>query len=185
MPHHVPAEPPVVDELDGLRHAQPDAAPGHRGGEVGDSHAGGEGRQGAVGAGVRIGADDHVARRHEALLGQQHVLDAHAADLEVVHEAVPAGEVAQYLRLRGRLDVLVGREVVGHEDDLGGVEDALEARLLELGDADRRGDVVGERQVDLGLDDLAGLDRRALAGAGEDLLDDGAAHHSPLPPRRC
>ena len=54
-------------------------------------------RQRAVGAGVRIGADHHVAGRHQAELGQQHVLDADAPDLEVVDDAVLARELAQHL----------------------------------------------------------------------------------------
>jgi hypothetical protein len=60
---------------------------------------------------------------HHALLGQERVLHAHAADLVVVRDALLAHEVAHHLGLLGGLDVLVGRVVVGHEHDTLGVPD--------------------------------------------------------------
>ena len=106
------------------------------------------------------------------------MLDADAPDLEVVDDLVLAGELAHLLALAGRLDVLVGREVVGHERDAGRVEDLREPGLLELGDRQRRGDVVGQRQVDLRLDDVAGVHLVAPRGAGEDLLGDRGTHQT-------
>ncbi len=167
-----------VDELDALGHAQPDAAPGHGGGEVGAAHAGAEGGHGAVGAGVAVGADDDVARRHHAHVGQEHVLDAHAPHLEVVDDLVLAGELAHLLGLARRLDVLVRREVVGHQGDAGRVEDLREPGLLELVDRQRGGDVVGQREVDLRLDDVAGMHLVAPRGASEDLLGDRGTHQT-------
>ena len=64
-----------------------------------------------------------------ALLGQERVLDAHAADLVVVRDALRAREVAHHLGLLGGLDVLVGRVVVGDERDLGRVPHLLDADL--------------------------------------------------------
>ena len=147
-------------------------APGHGGGEVGAADAGAEGGHGAVGAGVAVGADHDVARRHHAGVGQEHVLDAHAPDLEVVDDLVLAGELAHLDGLARRLDVLVGREVVGHEGDAGRVPDLGEPGLVELGDRQGRGDVVGQREVDLRLDDVAGMYLVAPRGASEDLLGD-------------
>jgi hypothetical protein len=70
------------------------------------------------------------------------VLDADAADLEVVDDAVGAGEVAHLPALARGFDVLVGREVVRYLGDPGRVEDLREPGLLELGYGQRRGDVV-------------------------------------------
>ena len=167
-----------VDELEGLGHAQPHVAPGHGGGEVGAADAAAERGHGAVGAGVAVGADDDVARRHHAAVGQEHVLDAHAPDLEVVDDLVLAGELAHLHGLARGLDVLVGREVVGHEGDAGRVPDLGEPGLVELGDRQRRGDVVGQREVDLRLDDVAGVYLVAPRGACEDLLGDRGTHQT-------
>jgi len=170
----------VIHELDRLGHAQPDAAPGHGGGEVGGADAGAEGGDGAVGAGVRVGADDEVAGGDQAHVGEDHVLDPGSAGLEEVRDAVLARELAHLLHLTGRLDVLVGREVVGHEDDARRVGHLVEPGVLELGDGQRRGDVVGQRQVDPRLDDLAGPHRLEPRRAGDDLLGDRLTHQRPL-----
>ena len=134
------------------------------------AHARGERAQAAVGARVRIGADDEVAGAHDALLGQQRVLDAHAADLEVVRDALLAGEVARYLGLLGALDVLVRRVVVGHEADAVRVEHVLASQLAERLDGDGRGDVVRQHEVQVALDELARLHLVQMRVGRQDLL---------------
>ena len=62
-----------------LGHLEPGLARGIAHASVGGADAGGERAEGAVGAGMGVGADDQIARAHHALLGQQRVLDAHAS----------------------------------------------------------------------------------------------------------
>jgi hypothetical protein len=63
-------------------------------------------------------------------------------------------ELAHDLRLLGRLDVLGRHEVVRHEHDLVRIEDALQPRLPELRDRQRRRNVIRHHQVNRHLDDL-------------------------------
>ena len=125
---HPRAELAADDELDRRRHLEPRLAGRHAGGRVGRADAGRERAERAVRAGVAVGADDEVAGADDALLGQERVLDAHAADLVVVRDSLRADEVAHDLGLLGGLDVLVGRVVVGHQRDLGGVPDRARRR---------------------------------------------------------
>ncbi len=60
------AELALEDELDGGGHLEPCHAGGHTGGHIGGAHTGGERTQCTVGAGVAVGADDAVTRRHDA-----------------------------------------------------------------------------------------------------------------------
>ena len=114
--------------------------------------------QGAVGAGVAVGADDKVPGDDHTLFRQQGVLDAHRAHVEEILYAFGAREVPDLLTLLGGLDVLVRHEVVHDEYDLVLVIDAIAAGLIELVDGHRRRDVVAEHQVQVRHDDLAGCD---------------------------
>ena len=106
-------------------------------------------------------------------------LDADAPDLPVVRDAGARRANSRMILLCvGGLDVLVGREVVGHQGDLRRVEDPVEAGLLELGDGDRRRDVVGQGQVDARLDDVARAHRVAARGPRQYLLYDRVSHQS-------
>jgi hypothetical protein len=119
--------------------------------------AAGEGAEGAVGAGVGVGADDEFAGGDKAFLGQENVLDAHAADFPVMGYGVLFGEVAYGFGLFGRFDVFVGGEVVGDEGDFVAVEHRP-ADFLELDDRRRPGDVVRKDEVEPAFDELAGDD---------------------------
>ena len=175
----------VNDELDGLGHLEPGFAAGHAHAGVGGAHARGEGAERPVGAGVAVGADDEVARAHDALLGQKRVLHAHAAHLIVMGNALLAHEIAHDLRLFGALDVLVGHVVVGHEHHLVGVEHRF-ADLAHGLDGDGRRHVVGEHEVQVALDELPGHHLVEPGVGGEDLLrhGHGTGHGNPLPRSR-
>ena len=162
----------VHHDADGLGHLEPGAAGGHAHAGVRGAHAGGEGTDAAVGAGVGVRADHEVAGHDDAALGEKGVLDAHAALLVVVRDPHLVGEVARDLGLLGALDVLVGSVVVGHEADLVAVEDAGTDLAHRL-DGDGRGDVVGEHKVEVALDELAGNDLLETGVGGEDLLGHG------------
>ena len=162
----------VNDELDGLGHLEPGLARGHTHAGVGGAHARGERAQRAIGAGVAVGADDEVARAHDALLGQKRVFDSHAAHLVVVGDALLAHEIAHDLGLLGGLDVLVGGVVVGHEGDLGRIEH-LVGDLANGLDGDGGRDVVGEHQIQIAFDQLAWLHLIQPRMGGENLLRHG------------
>ena len=159
-----------------LGHPQPDLADGHGGRQVGRPDARGEGPQRPVGARVAVGPDDEVAGPDDALLRQEGVLDAHLAHLPVMLEALLVGEVAQHLRLLGAGDVLVGREVVGHQGHAVLVPDLADAGRPELLDGDGRGDIVAEGDIDARKDEVARLDARPPRVGGDDLFGDRHRH---------
>ena len=57
-------------EQQAFGHLEPRLARGVAHGGIGGTHAGGERAERTIGAGVGIGADDQIARAHDALLGQ-------------------------------------------------------------------------------------------------------------------
>ena len=87
----------------------------HDRGQVGGAHPGGEGPQRAVGAGVAVRADDHVAGAHNPLFRQQGMLDAHLAAIVKMGQVLLPGKLPQLLALDGRRDILVGGEVVADQ----------------------------------------------------------------------
>ena len=101
------------------------------------------------------------------------MLDAHAAHLVVVGDALLAREVAHDFSLLGALDVLVGDVVVGNEGDLRGIKHPLNADLAELLDGDGGRDVVGQHKVEIAFDQLTRLHFVESRMGGEDLLRHG------------
>ena len=130
---------------------------------------------------MAVGANNHVARSDDALFGKQRVLNAHAAHVEEVHNVVLACEIAALLALLGALDVLVRGEVVHNKGDLRAVEHLVHVGLLQLANSYRSGDVVGEREVDVRLDQLAGHYGIEPGVRRQNFLGHGHAHmESPL-----
>ena len=156
-----------------LGHLEPRLAGGVAHTGVGGAHARGERAQRAVRAGVAVRADDEVARADDALLGEQRMLDAHAAHLVVVGDTLLAREIAHDLGLLGALDVLVGDVVIGDESDLRRIEHLLDADLAELFDGNGGGDVVGQHEVEIAFDQLTRLHFVEPRMGGEDLLRHG------------
>ena len=153
-------------DLDRGGHAQPGLSAGHARGHVGGADARRERAERAVRAGVRIRADHEVAGRDEPLLRQKRVLDsAVVAHLEVVDDPLLLRERPHRGALLRGLDILVRREVVGHERDLLPVDHLGASELGELADGHGRGDVVSENKVQLRHDQLAGVERRRARGA--------------------
>ena len=184
--NHVFARNPRVQlareiEFNGGRHAEPGLARGDAGCAVGGTHARRERAQRAIGAGVAVGANDHVARSDDALLRKQRVLNAHAAHIEEVHNVVLACEIAALFALLGALDVFVRGEVVHNKGDLRAVEHLVHVGLLQLANSHRSGDVVGEREVDVRLDQLTGHYGIEPGVRRQNFLGHGHAHmESPL-----
>ena len=162
--------------LDGGGHLEPGLPRRHGGAHVRGPHAGGEGPQGPVGAGVGVRADNSLAGGHQALFRQQGVLDAHLPHVEVVVDVKPPGEGAALLALGGGLDVLVGCEVVHYQGDFALVEHLVKARRLKLVDRHGGGDVVAQHQVQLRLNELPRPDGRKPRVLGQDFLRHGHSH---------
>ncbi len=161
----------AIHELDRRGDFQPDLSEHERRGDVGRAHAGRERAEGAVGARVRIAADDELAGSDQALFGKHDVLDAAAADVEEVLDVLLGRKIFHQLRQLGRLRVLRRNEVIGDERDLPRIEDALRAlHAAHHADGDGGGELVRENEVDLSIDDLARLDARQVRVACEDLL---------------
>ena len=169
----------MIDKLDRLRHLQPGLTAGHGCGNVGGAHAGGEGAQRAVSAGVRVGADDQVTRQHQSLLRQQRVLNAHRAHIVVVRQLLGTGEIAHHFALFGRLDVLVGYKVVGDQHHPASVKDFSYPDALELTDGNGRSDIVGQHQVHRDTDQLAGEHLFQAGVGGQDFFSQGHSHLHP------
>jgi len=171
----------VQDEADGLGDLQQDLAGAHDEARVRVADARGEGAEGAVAARVGIGADDDLAGAHVPLLGQAEVADAAVGGRAGI---VEVGEVLLLGERAHRVDVAVGllvlREdvVVRHDDDALAVEDLGVGAEFAVEDADRAGaaDIVGEQNVDLRPDVVAGFDVVEPGGAGDDFFRDRHFH---------
>ncbi len=137
--------------------------------------------EGAVGAGVRVAADDQLARRDQPFFGQHDVFDAAAPDVEEVLDVLLEREVFHELGELGRLRVLRRNEVILDERDLAGIEDAARA-LHAAHHADRhgRGELVGQDEVDLGVDDLPRFDALEPGVARENLFGKCHAHDTRI-----
>ena len=160
-------------KLDGRRHLEPCSAGGEAHARIGRAHARGERAERAVRAGMRVGANHQVARHHDALLGQQRVLDTGATLLPVVRDALLVGKVAHLLGLLGALDVLVGRVVIGNEAHAVAIEHLGRAELAEDVDGNGRRDVVREHEVQIALYELARAHLVEPRMGGQDLLRHG------------
>ncbi|OPY89946.1 MAG: hypothetical protein A4E73_02751 [Syntrophaceae bacterium PtaU1.Bin231] len=172
----------VIDDLHALRHPQPDLAGHHRGGEIRAPHARGKSPQRAVGAGMAVRPDHEIPGQDNALFGQQRMLHAGVAAFVVMLEALFAGEIPYGFGLHGRADVLVGREMIRHQDHFAAVEDLLSSGLPELADGDRRRDVIAQRDVHPRIDDHSRSNFPVLRVVAQDLFGDGHTHRC-LPPR--
>ena len=89
------------------------------------------------------------------------------------------------LREARGLRVFCGNEMVGDERDLARIEDVLGAfDLAHHADCDGGGELVGENEVDLGVDDLSRLDASDVCVARQDLLGECHAHDKSIIRRR-
>ena len=167
----------VKIELERGRHLEPGFARRHGGCHVRRAHARRERAQRAVGAGVRVRADYRVAGNDKPFFGKQGVLDAHFAHLEIVGYVHFVRKFAHGLALLRRLDVLVGREVVGHQRNLVAIEHAVAAEFLKLTYRHGAGDVVAENEVELRLDELPRLHLAKPCVRRENLLSHRHCHN--------
>jgi len=172
----------AVYESNRFGHLEPDLARDHDPGEVGTAHPRGKGAQGAVGHRVAVCADDEVARDDEPLFRQQGMFDPGLAHVIEMRQAMLLREIAHDLDLHRRRNVLVGREMIHDEDNAFRIEEFRGAAALKFPDRDRRGNVVSQRHVDLGHDELSRLHRRQVRVLRQDFFRYGHGH-AEVPPR--
>src|SRR2546425_1062159 len=145
----------VKNELQRLGHAEPQLAEGEHAGEIGGADAGREVVEGAIGAAVRVGADDQLTRQHKPVLRQHRVADAALSHLEVPLDAHLVRELAGEAAEGRPRRVFCGLEVVLCDRDALGIPDLLRAHLLAHDLAGGRGSqVVALREVDLREDSI-------------------------------
>ena len=117
-----------------------------------------------------IGADNSVARDHQPFLGQQSVLYADLAYFKIIGYIHFSRKFAYQLALLGRLDIFIGRKMVGYERDLVAVENLVAVKPCKFLYCHGACDVVAEHKVQLSLDKLAGLDRIESGMRGKNFL---------------
>ena len=106
------------------------------------------------------------------------MLDTHAflALLVVVFDVLGLCEIAHTLALFRGLDIFIRSKVIRDHDDLICIEYFSERVLFEYIDRRRRGDVVSEEQVKIGLDQVARGAKLFSRVLTEDLLCHCHAH---------
>ncbi len=105
---------------------------------------------------MAVGADHEIPRADDPLLREQRMLDAHAAHLVEMRDALIMSEIAHDLRLLGALDVLVGHVMIRDEDHLILVEHGIRyLRARPNGKGSRH--IIGKDQVQIAFDELPRL----------------------------
>ncbi|MPN64237.1 hypothetical protein SDC9_212008 [bioreactor metagenome] len=84
---------------------------------------------------------------------------AHVPDVEKVFHLVLACKVAAGFGLLGSLDVFVGNKVVEHDGNFVYIKHRIKSSLVKLVDRHRCGDIVAQHHIQLGADQLPGLNR--------------------------
>ena len=101
---------------------------------------------------MAVSANDQVARTNNALLGQKSMLDAHAAYLPIMGDALLTSEITRSLGLLGRVDVFVRRVMVGDDKDTRRIEDLANADLIERLDGDWGCHVIRKNKIEIAFD---------------------------------
>ena len=109
------------------------------------------------------------------------MLNAHRAHVIEVDNLMFFGKLAAFQTLLRGLDILIRREVVHHQRDLGAVKHLVKAGFLHFTDRNRTGDIVGKRQVDVRLDQLSGFHAFQPRMLCEYFLRHCHAHNSAFP----
>ncbi len=119
---------------------------------------------------MAVRPDNTIARGDQPLLRQKRVFDAHLPNFEIVRNILRARKLAHFQGLLGSLDILVRGKMVRHEGYFFRVKYARAAQLFELANRRRRGDIIAQHEVELGLDELACFDSLEPCLRGENLL---------------
>ena len=171
-----------------LRYLHPELAGPHDEGGVGVADAAGEFPEGAGCAGVRIGAEQHLAGTGVAFLRKRDVTDSFVLvcpDVVIVRQILLLHEASKEIDIAVGM-LIVGKDVViGNDDDLLAVPDlGIRAELL-VKDSDRPGtaDIMGHEDVYVHPDVVAGSDAFVPGMPGQNLLGHRHGHAFRCPRR--
>ena len=104
------------------------------------------------------------------------VLDTHGAYVKEMSDIEALREIAGGLAQLCGLDVLAGGVMIEDDSDFVLIEDAGEAGLVEFDDGDGGGDVIAQHQIELGFDQITGLDGFKSRMGSKDFLGHGHSH---------
>ena len=126
-----------------------------------------------------VGADDSLAGGGQPLFGHQGVFDAHVSHIIEMRDLILFGKLPHCGAQLRRLNVLAGGIVVQDQCDPVLIENPGQARLIELGNGHRCGNIVAQHQIQLTLHQLAGFHRFEAGMARQNLLGHGHSHRNP------
>ena len=104
------------------------------------------------------------------------MLYAHLADFEVVRDVVLYRKLTYALAVFGRLDILIGYEMIGNECDLILIEHSVHFHLIHLFDSNGTGDIITEYQIQIRFDQITGSNRRQMRMCSQDFLSHCHSH---------
>ena len=123
---------------------------------------------------MAVRPDDQIAGQHQSGFRQKGVFDARTADFKIMRHPHLPGKLTHDPGLGGGLDILIGNKVIGDQAHPLGIKQFFPARLIERRDGQRSGNVIGEYEIQIRLDQLSGVDDFPGRGVGgQDLFSDG------------
>jgi hypothetical protein len=102
---------------------------------------------------MRIGAYDYLTGKHQPLLMQKDVLNAHLSAFEVIYSLFP-GKIAQHLGLFRGSYVLVGNKMVRYHNNFFRIEYLFYPELAEFFNRDRGGYIVRQYHIGPNIDEI-------------------------------
>ena len=126
---------------------EPSASGCHCTGEVCGSDACTESSERAIGAGMRITADDDFSGSDKSLLGKKRMFDAHASGVIKISDIMLHGKTTKLCAEFGGLDILARNRMVQHKDDFIRVKNVCQTGFFKFSDCDRGGNIVSQYQI--------------------------------------
>ena len=127
-----------------------------------------------------IGADDAVARNHDALLRQKGMLNAHAAYVEEIFDVIFPGKGSGLAALFRSFNILIRCKMIQHKSNAGVVKNGIGSTFFKFIDGYRGSDIVAQNHIQFGVDQLARLHMIKPCVCGQYFLGHGHSHEAFL-----
>ena len=163
-------------ESDRSGYLEPRLAGGHARSHIRRTDTCRKGSQRTVGAGMRIGTDDHVSGYRQSLFRQKGMLNSHFTHFKVVGYVMFECKFPDTLAMLRTLDILIRYEMIGNQGDLILIEHPVHLHLLHFLYCNGTGNVVSEHQIQIRLDQISGLNPFKSGMSCQDLLRHCHAH---------